>query len=143
MSFFKNLFKDDYTSEDEYYDDGQEIDQQQDFAKNEQYKNAKVMSLVGSQKNSNETKKIMLFEPRVYSDVKQIATRLLSGEATLVNFQHMDDANAHRVIDFLTGVVFAVRGDIQRVGDSIFLCTPQDYTVEGTLSEFNRKSNFN
>ena len=50
-------------------------------------------------------KKIMLFEPRIFSDVKAIAGKLLAGQAAVVNFQRIDDEQAHRVVDFLSGVV--------------------------------------
>jgi cell division inhibitor SepF len=95
-------------------------------------KETKVMSLVN--KNNGE-KKIMIFEPRVFSDVKAIATRLLNGQAAVVNFQRMDDQQAHRVVDFLSGVVLAVDGKIQRIGEQIFLCTPNDYVVEGDMAD--------
>jgi cell division inhibitor SepF len=38
------------------------------------------------------------------------------------------------VIDFLTGTVFAIKGEIQRVGDKIFLCTPAKFEIEGSIS---------
>ena len=65
---------------------------------------SKVMELV----NKNHEKKIMLFEPRIFSDVKAIAQRLLEGQAAVVNFQRIDDGQAHRVVDFLSGVTFAM-----------------------------------
>lgn len=120
-------------SDDEYYE--YEDEQTEDFAEENSKRETKVMSLVN--KNNGE-KKIMLFEPRVFSDVKAIATRLLNGQATLVNFQRMDDQQAHRVVDFLSGVVMAVEGNIQRVGEQIFLCTPSDFVVEGDLTNDSR-----
>ncbi|WP_281164896.1 cell division protein SepF [Liquorilactobacillus sicerae] len=87
-------------------------------------------------------KKIALFEPRIYSDVKTIATKLLHGQAVVINFQRMDDAQAHRVVDFLTGTVFAIGGEIQRIGDQIFLCTPHGYVVEGDLEDKLDHDNF-
>lgn len=88
-------------------------------------------------------KKIMLFEPRIFSDVRAIASRLLEGQAAVVNFQRMDDAQAHRVVDFLSGVVFAVDGEIKRIGEQIFLCTPQDFEVEGSLTDTMRDNDYN
>lgn len=87
-------------------------------------------------------KKIMLFEPRIFSDVKAIATRLLAGQAAVVNFQRIDDEQAHRVVDFLSGVVFAVDGEIQRIGEQIFLCTPHDFEVEGSLTDTMRSGDY-
>ncbi len=74
-------------------------------------------------------KKIMLFEPRIFSDVKAIAGKLLAEQA-------------HRVVDFLSGVVFAVDGEIQRIGEQIFLCTPHDFEVEGNLTDTMRNGDY-
>lgn len=82
----------------------------------------------------SETSKISLFEPRLYSDVKEIATQLLNNRAIIVNFTQMDNEAAKRVVDFLNGTVYAVDGAIERVGDQIFLCTPHNYEVTGNLS---------
>ncbi len=81
-------------------------------------------------------KKIMLFEPRIFSDVKAIAGKLLAGQAAV------DDEQAHRVVDFLSGIVFAVDGEIQRIGEQIFLCTPHDFEVEGNLTDTMRNGDY-
>lgn len=104
-----------------------------DYSSNNDQRGSRVMSIVG--KNDHAEKKIMLFEPRVFSDVKQISTRLLDGQAAIINFQRMDDQQIHRIVDFLSGVVFAIEGNIKRIGEEIFLCTPADFEVEGMLTE--------
>ncbi|WP_252898895.1 cell division protein SepF [Secundilactobacillus odoratitofui] len=78
--------------------------------------------------------KIALFEPRLYADVQEIASQLLNQQAVIVNFARIDDATGRRIVDFLTGTVFAIDGDIERVGDAIFLCTPKNFEVSGDLS---------
>ncbi|KRL99923.1 cell division protein SepF [Liquorilactobacillus satsumensis] len=102
----------------------------------------KVVSLNGKRQEMVE-KKIALFEPRIYSDVKTIATRLLNEQAAVINFQRMDDEQARRVVDFLTGTVFAIEGEIQRVGDNIFLCTPRNFVVEGNVTADFSESDLN
>lgn len=78
--------------------------------------------------------KIELYEPRLYSDAKEIGRNLLGDTAVLVNFAHLEGADAKRIVDFMTGVVFAVNGEIKRVGDRIFLVTPANFEVSGTLA---------
>ena len=56
---------------------------------------------------------------------------MLNGEAVLVNFQSVEEDQARRIVDFLTGTVYAQDGDIKRVGDEIFLCTPCDVEIDG------------
>ncbi|AUJ30052.1 MAG: cell division protein SepF [Liquorilactobacillus hordei] len=104
--------------------------------------NKKVVSLDGKRRAMSE-KKIALFEPRVYSDVKAIATRLLSDQAAVVNFQRMEEQQSKRIVDFLTGTIFAINGEIQRIGDQIFLCTPAGFVVEGNVTTEFTDSDFN
>ena len=66
------------------------------------------------------TSKIVLYEPRVYSDAKEVAQNLLNNKAVIINFARMDDEQARRIVDFITGTVYALNGEIQRVGDKIF-----------------------
>lgn len=80
-------------------------------------------------------KKIMLFEPRLFADVNAIANRLLHGEPTIINFEKMSEEQAYRVLDFLSGVIFAIEGEMERIGSQIFLCTPKHYRIEGDLSQ--------
>lgn len=80
-------------------------------------------------------RKIVISEPSIYADAKEIATTLLNNQATVVNFSQMDDQQSRRVIDFLTGTVFAIKGEIQRVGDKIFLCTPAKFEIEGSITD--------
>lgn len=81
------------------------------------------------------TSKIVIYEPRVYSDAKEVAQNLLNNKATIINFSRMDDASARRVVDFITGTVYALSGEIQRVGDKIFLATPPKFETDGKVSE--------
>lgn len=81
---------------------------------------------------SNQVVKITILEPRVYSEAKEIATLLLNHQAVVVNFSRIQDDQAARIVDFLTGTIFAINGDIQRVGEEIFLCTPVNVEIDGT-----------
>lgn len=94
--------------------------------------------VVPMQGGKSVNSKIALFEPKIYSDVKEIATQLLKNQAVIVNFDHVDDEMARRIVDFLTGTVFAINGEIERIGDEIFLCIPENYEVSGsTTSQFD------
>ncbi|TDM03944.1 cell division protein SepF [Macrococcus carouselicus] len=79
--------------------------------------------------------KVCLFEPRVFSDTQDIADELKNRRATLVNLQRIDKISAKRIIDFLSGTVYAIGGDIQRIGQDIFLCTPDNVEVAGSITE--------
>lgn len=89
----------------------------------------------GTGYSNYENSKMCLFEPRVFSDTQDIADELKNRRATLVNLQRIDKVSAKRIIDFLSGTVYAIGGDIQRVGADIFLCTPDNVEVAGSITD--------
>jgi len=78
--------------------------------------------------------KVILVEPRVYSEVQDIADHLKSHRAVAMNLQRMPHDQAKRVVDFLSGTVYAIGGDIQKLGEHTFLCTPANVDVSGKIS---------
>ncbi|MDS3866820.1 cell division protein SepF [Staphylococcus hominis] len=96
---------------------------------------------VGTGYSNYENSKMCLFEPRVFSDTQDIADELKNRRATLVNLQRIDKVSAKRIIDFLSGTVYAIGGDIQRVGADIFLCTPDNVEVAGSITDHLEQMN--
>ncbi|MDS3907915.1 cell division protein SepF [Staphylococcus hominis] len=95
----------------------------------------------GTGYSNYENSKMCLFEPRVFSDTQDIADELKNRRATLVNLQRIDKVSAKRIIDFLSGTVYAIGGDIQRVGADIFLCTPDNIEVAGSITDHLEQMN--
>lgn len=87
------------------------------------------------QPNTQLAGKITVMEPRAYSEAMTIAKRIIAGEATLVNFRLVEEKQARRIVDFLTGTVYALDGDIKRVGDEIFLCTPAGLEIDSSTAQ--------
>jgi len=78
--------------------------------------------------------RLMLFEPRLYSDAQDIADNLRHRRPVVVNLQRVEKDQAKRIVDFLSGTVYALNGDIQKVGDHIFVCTPEHVDIQGSIS---------
>ena len=78
---------------------------------------------------------MMLLEPRAYSESQQIADYLKNRSAVVVNLKRVTPDQAKRIVDFLYGTIYAINGDIQKLGGGIFLCTPNNVTVDGRISE--------
>jgi len=53
----------------------------------------------------------------------------------VVNLQRIQRDQAVRIVDFLSGTVYALGGDIQKIGTDIFLCTPDNVDVSGSISD--------
>ncbi len=79
--------------------------------------------------------KMMLLEPRAYSESQKIADYLKNRSAVVVNLKRVTPDQAKRIVDFLYGTIYAINGDIQKLGGGIFLCTPNNVTVDGKISE--------
>lgn len=84
--------------------------------------------------------KMMLLEPRAYSESQQIADYLKNRSAVVVNLKRVTPDQAKRIVDFLYGTIYAIGGDLQKLGGGIFLCTPNNVNVEGTISEENNST---
>lgn len=82
---------------------------------------------------SDSKSKIALFEPRIFSDAKEAAKQLIAGQAVILNFERIDDTQTKRIVDFLSGTLFAIDGSIEEVGTQIFLCTPNSFEINGSL----------
>lgn len=93
---------------------------------------ARVVSLQSAQKSS----KVVLVEPRVYAEAQDISEQLKNKRAVVVNLQRIDREQGIRIIDFLSGTVYALGGDIQRIGTDIFLCVPDNVEVAGAISDY-------
>lgn len=79
--------------------------------------------------------KMMLLEPRAYSESQQIADYLKGRTAVVVNLKRVTPDQAKRIVDFLSGTIYAIGGDLQKLGGGIFLCTPNNVNVEGKISD--------
>ena len=89
-------------------------------------------------KDSNTTStsgKMILLEPRAYSESQQIADYLKNRNTVVVNMKRVTPDQAKRIVDFLSGTVYAIGGDLQKIGTGIFLCTPKNINVEGSITE--------
>lgn len=121
MGFIKKIFESDDEeekvltgTEDEYYkDDGKASD--------------------------NTGNKMILLEPRAYSESQQIADHLKNRNSVVVNLKRVTSDQAKRIIDFLSGCIYAIGGTMQKVGVGIYLCTPKNVNVQGKISEDNSK----
>jgi cell division inhibitor SepF len=129
MKKFKDYFlEEDYEEYEEEYEEEYGQEEEQPLAKGNAKTN--VVSLQSVQKSS----KVVLIEPRAYAEAQEIADHLKNRRAVIVNLQRIQHEQAKRIVDFLSGTVYAIGGDIQQVGTKIFLCTPDNVDVSGSIS---------
>ncbi len=79
--------------------------------------------------------KMILLEPRAYSESQQIADHLKKRNSVVVNLKRVTSDQAKRIIDFLSGCIYAIGGTMQKVGVGIYLCAPKNVNVQGKITE--------
>ena len=83
----------------------------------------------------NAGSKMILLEPRAFSESQKIADYLKARNTVVVNLKRVTSDQAKRIVDFLSGTIYAIGGDLQKVGGGIFLCTPNNVKVNGKITE--------
>jgi cell division inhibitor SepF len=73
--------------------------------------------------------RIATVTPESFRDARRIGELFRDGVPVVVNLTAMDAADAKRVVDFAAGLIFGLRGSIERVASRVFLLTPPDYQV--------------
>lgn len=120
---FKDLFKND--------DDNEVIGTEDEY-----YAVSEADALKEADKAGN---KMILLEPRSFSEAQAIADHLKTRNSVVVNLKRVTSAQAKRIIDFLSGCIYAIGGNMQKIGVGIYLCTPKNVNVQGKITDDNDK----
>jgi cell division inhibitor SepF len=67
--------------------------------------------------------------PTSFSDVKDVGERFRSQQPVIINLTEASREEAHRILDFASGLIFGLNGDIKKVADRVFMLTPTGYEV--------------
>lgn len=127
----KEKFKSFFNTEDEYeYIEEVTVEEKDEIKPKNSAKNVVSLSKI-----QQPNQKVVLYEPKSYNEAQDIADNILNKRAVVINLQRVDHAQARRIIDFLSGTVYAVKGDIQKLGLATFLCVPENVDVTGTISQ--------
>ncbi len=73
--------------------------------------------------------RITTIHPRTYNEAKTIGEAFRDGTPVIMNLTDMEDSDAKRLVDFAAGLVFGLRGTIERVTNKVFLLSPANVTV--------------
>jgi cell division inhibitor SepF len=93
------------------------------------------LSRVGGPGSAGELSRITTIHPRTYNEAKTIGEHFRDGVPVIMNLSDMNDADAKRLVDFAAGLVFGLRGSIERVTSKVFLLSPEHVEVSGEDSE--------
>ena len=89
--------------------------------------NAQVVNI------SSGKQQVVLFRPSSFNDTSKAADDLRNKKAVIVNMENVDKAMARRVVDFLSGCVYALDGDVKKIAQSAYLFCPHNMDIVGDL----------
>jgi len=84
--------------------------------------------------------KPQLVAPRSFNDAQEVADRFRGGAPVVLNLQETDADLGRRLIDFCSGLCYGLRGQMQRVGDRVFLVVPADVQLSAEDHRLMRES---
>jgi cell division inhibitor SepF len=76
-----------------------------------------------------DVSRIITVHPRTYNEARIIGEHFRDGVPVIMNLSDMEDVDAKRLVDFAAGLIFGLRGSIERVTSKVFLLSPHDVTV--------------
>lgn len=100
------------------------------------YKVPKEKALKKAEESGNA---MILVEPRAFSEAQQIADHLTKRNSVVVNLKRVTSDQAKRIIDFLSGCIYAIGGSMEKVGVGIYICAPKNVNVQGKITEDGSK----
>ena len=90
-------------------------------------------TILGKGGNASNKQEVVLFRPGNFNDTSKAADDLRSRKAVIVNMENVDKAMARRVVDFLSGCVYALDGDVKKIAQSAYLFCPHNMDIVGDL----------
>ena len=169
MSFWDNVkkFAQPYSDDDDYeeYDEEDEVEE---FAEEEEEevappRPARRTSLFGSKSPASNPapapaapatssfsgqvvsmgsgkQEVVLFHAKAFEDAAKAADELRSKKAIILNMENIDKALTRRVVDFLSGTIYALDGKVKKVAQATYLFCPHSMDIVGDLDSFQAET---
>ena len=83
--------------------------------------------------STGSKQEVVLFRPTSFNDTSKAADDLRSRKAVVLNLENVDKAMSRRVVDFLSGCVYALDGSVKKVAQSAYIFCPHNMDVVGDL----------
>ncbi len=138
MGNFNKMLKwigisDEYDEEQEEFFDSQD-EQTEDEPLIPTGKRGKVVNI-----HTTTQLKVVVIQLQDFDDARDIADHLKAKKPVVINLEKLEKDVARRVVDFLSGVVYGVDGNIQKVASGIFLLAPYNVGIMGDFKDELKK----
>ncbi len=136
--------RDDYEEDNVYdyeNDDEEEVEEDRKFfgRKNNNSANNKVVNMP-QQQMQGQAIKMVISQPTTFEQSDEICSFLKEKKSIIVNLEYVNKDVARRIVDFISGGVYALNGYIQKVSNSIFLVAPSNYEITNEMAREEMKS---
>lgn len=118
--------------EEDFYEeeDMDEVGKGESYGKYSRKNQGKVLNL-----NNSSNTKVVIVVPRNINDTKEICDHLRSNRSIVMNVEDIEMQTAQRIVDFLSGAIYSLDGNIQKISSGIFLATPNSVDILGDIKE--------
>jgi len=137
MAVYLGLVEDDHQYEDQYQDDyGDEYDEYgAELVAEDDRPDPRAPDVrtgdrrPAAQLQTTDLARITTLHPRTYNEARTIGEHFRDGTPVIMNLTEMVDSDAKRLVDFSAGLIFGLRGSIERVTNKVFLLSPANVEV--------------
>jgi cell division inhibitor SepF len=130
---YDDQYQDEYGTEEEYDEYGTDLVAQEDrsaaYSGFEENGHLPPGQQVPAQVQTTDLTRITTLHPRTYNEARTIGEHFREGTPVIMNLTEMVDSDARRLVDFAAGLIFGLRGSIDRVTNKVFLLSPANVEV--------------
>lgn len=94
---------------------------------------SKITPITKNKRQGQQGMEVCVIKPSAIEDELEIAETLLNGRTVVINMEGLNVEVAQRIIDFTSGATFAMRGNLQKISNYIFLATPNGVDISGDI----------
>jgi cell division inhibitor SepF len=137
MAVYLGLVEDDHRYDDQYQDEysdgydeyGADLVQEDDRQEAPAVNGRAGERQANGQVHTTDLTRITTVHPRTYNEARTIGEYFREGTPVIMNLTEMVDSDAKRLVDFSAGLIFGLRGSIERVTNKVFLLSPANVEV--------------
>jgi cell division inhibitor SepF len=132
---YDDHYSDEYGTEDEYDEYGTDLVTQDERPAADPYPGFPEPARASGERHGSvvvqttDLARITTLHPRTYNEARTIGEHFREGTPVIMNLTEMVDSDAKRLVDFSAGLIFGLRGSIERVTNKVFLLSPANVEV--------------
>ncbi len=119
----------------------EDLIEQEDLSAEELYKKQYTQTNLKKHQNkvlnihSNQQFKVMIVQPENFEDAREISEHLKNKKPVIVNLEEIQKETAQRIVDFLSGTIYALNGNIRKISRDILIIAPNNVDITGDFKD--------